>query len=72
MFPAVDIAHSATRKDDQLLAKDEAAVVADIRRALGSVDSVAGLGVVLDGLSSSASNVEFLVAMHKKLPNLGL
>lgn len=72
MFPALDIAHSATRKDDQLLAKDEATVVADIRRALGSEDSIAGLGVVLAGLSSSASNVEFLVAMQKKLPNLGL
>jgi transcription termination factor Rho len=72
MFPALDIAQSATRKDDQLLAKDEAAIVADIRKALGSVDSIAGLGVVLGGLSQSSSNVEFLVAMQKKLPSLGL
>lgn len=72
MFPALDIAHSATRKDDQLLAKDEAVIVADIRKALGSVESIAGLGVVLDGLSQSSSNVEFLVAMQKKLPSLGL
>lgn len=72
MFPALDIAHSATRKDDQLLAKDEAAIVADIRKALGSVESIAGLGVVLGGLTQSSSNVEFLVAMQKKLPSLGL
>jgi transcription termination factor Rho len=72
MFPALDIAQSATRKDDQLLAKDEAAVVADIRKALGSAGALAGLGVVLDGLSQTSSNVEFLVAMQKKLPSLGL
>lgn len=72
MFPALDIAHSATRKDDQLLAKDEASVVAEIRKALGSAPATAGLGVVLDGMKASSSNVEFLVAMQKKLPGLGL
>jgi transcription termination factor Rho len=72
MFPALDISHSATRKDDQLLAKDEAVVVADIRKALGAMSATAGLGVVLEGMKASASNVEFLVAMQKKLPGLGL
>lgn len=72
MFPAIDIAHSATRKDEQLLGKDEASALAGIRKALGSVDATAGLGAVLEGMSSSASNVEFLVAMQKKLPGLGL
>lgn len=72
MFPALDISHSATRKDDQLLAKDEAVVVADIRKALGATSATAGLGVVLEGMKASASNVEFLVAMQKKLPGLGL
>jgi transcription termination factor Rho len=72
MFPALDISHSATRKDDELLAKDEAVVVADIRKALGAMSATAGLGVVLEGMKASASNVEFLVAMQKKLPGLGL
>jgi transcription termination factor Rho len=72
MFPALDISHSATRKDDQLLAKDEATVVADIRKALGATSATAGLGVVLEGMKATASNVEFLVAMQKKLPGLGL
>ena len=72
MFPALDISHSATRKDDQLLAKDEASAVADIRKALGATSSTAGLGVILEGMKATASNVEFLVAMGKKLPGLGL
>jgi len=72
LFPAVDIHNSQTRKEDVLLAKDEAPVVADIRRALGAASPDAAMAVVLENLKSSSSNVEFLVAMSKKLPNLGL
>jgi hypothetical protein len=36
------------------------------------MSATAGLGVVLEGMKASASNVEFLVAMQKKLPGLGL
>jgi transcription termination factor Rho len=67
VFPAVDIAHSATRKDDQLLVKDEVAAIADIRRSLQSHDSSRALTMVIDGIKATASNVEFLVAMRKQL-----
>ena len=66
LFPAVDLSHSATRKDDQLLSTDEARASADIRQGVGAMDSLAGLQSVLEGMKSTASNVEFLVAMPKK------
>ena len=66
LFPAVDLRHSATRKDDQLLSADEARASADIRQGVGAMDSLAGLQSVLEGMKSTASNVEFLVAMPKK------
>lgn len=66
LFPAVDIRHSGTRKDDQLLSADEVRAIADIRQGVGAMDSLAGLTSVLEGMKSSASNVEFLVAMPKK------
>ncbi len=66
LFPAVDIRHSGTRKDDQLLSADEVRAIADIRQGVGAMDSLAGLHSVLEGMKSSASNVEFLVAMPKK------
>jgi len=66
LFPAVDIAYSATRKDDQLRAKDETAAVADIRRALQAQDPSSGLQVVLEAMKASSSNVEFLVTMRKQ------
>jgi transcription termination factor Rho len=62
----VDIAYSATRKDDQLRAKDETAAVADIRRALQAQDPSSGLQVVLEAMKASSSNVEFLVTMRKQ------
>lgn len=72
LFPAIDIAHSQTRKEDLLLAHDEAHVVADLRRALGATTPDVAMATVLDHMKSTASNVEFLVAVLKKLPNLGL
>lgn len=66
LFPAVDIRHSGTRKDDQLLSSDEVRAIADIRQGVGSMEPLAGVQSVLEGMKSSASNVEFLVAMPKK------
>ena len=72
LFPAIDIAHSQTRKEDLLFAKDEAHVVADLRRALGASSADVAMATVLEHMKTSSSNVEFLVAVQKKLPNLGL
>jgi transcription termination factor Rho len=49
-----------------LLSADEVRAIADIRQGVGAMDSLAGLHSVLEGMKSSASNVEFLVAMPKK------
>lgn len=72
LFPAIDIAHSQTRKEDLLLGKDEAPVVADLRRALGATTADGAMAVVLEHMNSTSSNAEFLLAVSKKLPNLGL
>ena len=72
LFPAIDVAHSQTRKEDLLFAKDEAHVVADLRRALGATSADVAMATVLEHMKTSSSNVEFLVAVQKKLPNLGL
>jgi transcription termination factor Rho len=72
MYPAVDIARSGTRRDDQLVSHSEATVVADLRRGLAEAQPEVALRSVLDGMKTSASNVEFLVAMPKKLSTLSL
>ena len=66
LFPALDIRRSGTRKDDQLLSADEVSAIADVRQGVGALDSLAGLTSVVEGMKSTSSNVEFLVAMPKK------
>ena len=66
LFPAVDMRVSGTRKDDALLSADEVRAISDIRQGMAAMDSRAGLHAVLEGMKSSGSNVEFLVAMPKK------
>ena len=65
MFPAVDIQASQTRRDDLLLAADEATAIAGIRKAVAGMEPIAALQIALDGMKKSSSNVEFLVAMGK-------
>jgi hypothetical protein len=45
---------------------DEVRAIAEIRQGVAAGDSLKGLQSVLEGMRSSASNVEFLVAMPKK------
>ena len=66
MFPAVDTAATRTKRDDLLLASDEAAAIAGIRKSMGSLDTSAALTVALEAMKKSSSNVEFLVAMGKQ------
>ena len=66
LFPALDIRRSGTRKDDQLLSADEVRAIADVRQGVGALDSLAGLTSIVEGMKSTSSNVEFLVAMPKK------
>lgn len=67
IFPAVDIAHSGTSKDDLLLAKDELSAIADIRRHLQAHQADHATKMVVDSMTSTGSNVEFLVSMRKQL-----
>lgn len=67
MFPAVDIAHSGTSKSELLMAKDELAAVAEIRRHLQAHQVDHATKMVVDAMGSTGSNVEFLVSMRKQL-----
>ncbi|RKR89451.1 transcription termination factor Rho [Micromonospora pisi] len=68
MFPAVDVLASGTRMDEVLLAPDEAAVVARLRRALAGQGTQQSLDYLLDQLRRSGSNVEFLTRIAAAAP----
>ena len=72
IFPAVDISASGTRREEMLLGADEVRVTWQLRRALASLDTQQALELVLGKLKETASNVEFLVAVQKSLPQAGV
>ena len=51
-----------------LLGADEVRVTWQLRRALASLDTQQALELVLGKLKETGSNVEFLVAVQKSLP----
>ena len=71
IFPAVDISASGTRREEMLLGADEVRVTWQLRRALASLDTQQALELVLGKLKETSSNVEFLVAVQKSLPQAG-
>ena len=67
IFPAIDIAKSGTRREDLLMSKEELDVVIAIRRALSSAGVQEVTETVLDSLSQTKSNNEFVRIINKKL-----
>ncbi|OCG74290.1 transcription termination factor Rho [Microbacterium sediminis] len=71
IFPAVDVNASSTRREEMLLSPDEVKITWKLRRALAGMDQQHALGVILEKLKGTQSNVEFLVQMQKSMPATG-
>lgn len=67
IFPAVDLAHSATRNEARLTSDAEARVMNRIRRAQQGEHPAAELEQLLSQLESTSSNVEFLAVTQRQL-----
>jgi transcription termination factor Rho len=65
VFPAIDINPSGTRKEETLLAPQELAIVAKLRKALHTRDSQTALEYLLDQLGKTTSNAEFLMRIAR-------
>src|SRR5688572_26528356 len=63
VFPAVDINRSGTRKEELLLPKDELARTWILRKVLNSLSPVEAMELMLERLSKTKSNREFLESM---------
>jgi transcription termination factor Rho len=68
VFPAVDVNPSGTRRDDLLMAPDEAAVIHKLRRVLSGLDSHQAIDLLIDRLKKSKNNMEFLLQVSKTAP----
>jgi transcription termination factor Rho len=63
VFPAIDINKSGTRKEELLMPKDELNRVWILRKVLNPLSPVETMELLLDRLSKSRANAEFLSSM---------
>jgi transcription termination factor Rho len=60
VYPAIDIAATGTRHDENVVGRAELAVVAQLRRALNGQDRRDAMRQLLDQLRTTSSNADFL------------
>ncbi|HRC87703.1 MAG TPA: transcription termination factor Rho, partial [Thermoanaerobaculia bacterium] len=65
VFPAIDINKSGTRKEELLIPSDELRRIWVLRKVLNPLSTVESMELLLDKLSKTKSNMEFLSAMSK-------
>jgi len=63
VFPAIDITKSGTRKEELLLPPEEFKRVIVLRRVLNPLSPVESMELLIDKLSKTRTNAEFLAAM---------
>jgi transcription termination factor Rho len=72
VFPAIDLQKSGTRKEELLVPKNDLSRVWLLRRALGSLSSVEQMEMIIERMTRTKNNAEFLDSMNipeaKKLP----
>ena len=68
VFPAVDVNPSGTRKDDLLLAPEEARIMHKLRRILSALDPQAAIDLLIKQLKKTKNNREFLMQVATSAP----
>ena len=68
IYPAIDPMPSGTRRDELLMTSDEYRAAAQLRRALGALDSQQALELLLDKTHQTTSNAEFLSQIQRSIP----
>jgi transcription termination factor Rho len=64
MYPALDIKKSGTRKEELLIEKSHLDRIWILRKLLASLNSVDSMGFLLDKISGTKDNAEFLESMN--------
>jgi len=64
MFPAIDIKKSGTRKEELLVEKSQLDRIWILRKLLASLNTVDSMGFLLDKISGTKDNMEFLDSMN--------
>ena len=71
IFPAVDVNASGTRREEELMGREELAIMWKLRRVLGSLEQQQALELLLERFKKTQSNTEFLMTVQKNTPSVG-
>ena len=66
IYPAIDIRRSNTRREELLVENDELQKIWVLRKVLNEMDPVQSMELLIDRLSKTKSNKDFLATMAKK------
>ena len=66
IYPAIDIRRSNTRREELLIQNDELQKIWVLRKVLNEMDPVQSMELLIDRLSKTKSNQEFLATLAKK------
>ncbi len=66
IYPAIDIKRSNTRKEELLVKDDELQRIWAIRKVLNELNSIEAMELLIEKLSKSKSNSEFLKTLNKQ------
>jgi transcription termination factor Rho len=65
VFPAIDIQKSGTRKEELLISREDLNRVWVLRKVLTPLSPVEAMELLLDKMSKTKSNAEFLASMQR-------
>lgn len=65
IFPAIDVSRSGTRNEDKLLGEDKLQKVWRLRRMLEALNELERTELLIERISKTGSNDEFLESLHK-------
>jgi transcription termination factor Rho len=72
VFPAIDLQKSGTRKEELIVAKNDLSRIWLLRRALSALSGVEQMEMIIERMSKTGNNAEFLDSMNvqeaRKLP----
>ena len=69
IFPAIDAVASGTRREEQLMTREELAIMWKLRRVLSGLDDQAALEMLINRLKKTQTNLEFLHVISRTTPS---
>ena len=65
VFPSIEVLKSGTRKEELLIPKDDLNRIWVLRKVLNPLSAVEAMELLIDKLSKTKTNAEFLASMQK-------